>query len=792
MPFEYNFKIILTMKEKKYMHEPVFPGIGSKKFLKILKLTMLLLVLGLAIPAITLTAGIPAADDQQQIRVTGTISDVVTGAAMPGVNIQVKGTTVGAISDVDGKYTLDLTDRNAILTFSFIGYVTQDIPVEGKATINVALKEELTSLQEVVVVGYGTQKAATITGSISAVKAESLKASSTINFTNSFAGRLPGLVVVTRSGEPGNDNSTLRIRGLNTLGDNSPLIVIDGIANRSMQRLNPDDIESITVLKDASAAIYGAQAANGVILITTKRGVMGKSQVNLTFNQGWSMPTVIPKMTDAPTYATMLNEIDSYAGRAPRYTAEQIQKYGDGSDPWSYPNTDWFGTTFKRAALQQSANFSVNGGFESLKYFVSLGGNFQDAIYKNSATNYSQANFRSNIDGKISKNINMSLDISGRQENRNYPTRSASSIFQMLMRGYPTSVAYWPTGQNGPDIEYGNNPVVVTTNQTGYDKTKTYVFESRLKLDMTIPWIKGLTLTGNAAIDKTFTNGKLWETPWYLYNWDGVTYDENNQPVLVVGKKGFSTPQLTQEMGDSRRTTLNGLINYERSFNNKHDFKFLAGTEMIDGESMDFSAFRKYFVSTAIDQLFAGGDLEKTNTGSASISARLNYFGRVNYSYLQKYLAEFVWRYDGSYIFPAGKRFGFFPGISLGWRVSEEDFWKNNIALVNYFKIRGSWGQTGNDRIATYQYLASYGYNSSLSGIYTFNGSVENKILGELRIPNPDVTWEVANQSNIGFDAQLFKGRLTLSGDYFYNLRSNILSYRNASVPASYRINPAP
>jgi TonB-linked SusC/RagA family outer membrane protein len=436
------------MKEKKYLHEPVFPGIGSKKFLKIMKLTMLLLVLGLAIPGITFAAGIPAADDQQQIRVTGTISDVVTGAAMPGVNIQVKGTTVGAISDVDGKYTLDLTDGNAILTFSFIGYVTQDIPVEGRATINVALKEELTSLQEVVVVGYGTQKAATITGSISAVKAESLKASSTINFTNSFAGRLPGLVVVTRSGEPGNDNSTLRIRGLNTLGDNSPLIVIDGIANRSMQRLNPDDIESITVLKDASAAIYGAQAANGVILITTKRGVMGKSQVNLTFNQGWSMPTVIPKMTDAPTYATMLNEIDSYAGRAPRYTAEQIQKYGDGSDPWSYPNTDWFGTTFKRAALQQSANFSVNGGFESLKYFVSLGGNFQDAIYKNSATNYSQANFRSNIDGKISKNINMSLDISGRQENRNYPTRSASSIFQMLMRGYPTSVAYWPSGQN--------------------------------------------------------------------------------------------------------------------------------------------------------------------------------------------------------------------------------------------------------------------------------------------------------------------------------------------------------
>jgi TonB-linked SusC/RagA family outer membrane protein len=773
------------MKQKNYLCGPVCMSTGLKNLLRIMKPAILFLLLALVLPANILATEISTDTEQQQLRVSGTITDAASGEVMPGVNIQAKGTVLGAISDSDGKYTLDLTDRNSTLVFSFIGYVSQEIPVGGKMTVDVALVQETTSLQEVVVVGYGTQKAATITGSISAVKAENLKASSTINFTNTFAGRLPGLVVVTRSGEPGNDNSTLRIRGMNTLGDNSPLIVVDGIANRSMQRLNPDDIESVTVLKDASAAIYGAQAANGVILITTKRGSMGKSQVNLTFNQGWSMPTVIPKMADASTYATLLNEIDVYAGKSPRYTEEQIGKYADGSDPWSYPNTDWFGSTFKRAALQQSANFSVTGGFESLKYFVSIGGNFQDAIYKNSATNYSQANFRSNIDGKISKNINLSFDISGRQENRNYPTRSASNIFAMLMRGYPTSVAYWPNGLNGPDIEYGNNPVVVTTNQTGYDKTKTYVFESRLKLDITIPWVKGLTLTGNAAIDKTIENRKLWETPWYLYNWDGVTYDENNEPVLSVGKKGFSTPQLTHGLQDGRRTTLNGLINYERTFGDRHDFKILVGSEMIDGEEMEFSAFRKYFVSTAIDQLFAGGDLEKTNTGEASISARLNYFGRVNYNYMQKYLVEFVWRYDGSYIFPEGKRFGFFPGVSLGWRVSEEGFWKNNIAVVNYFKLRGSWGQTGNDRIATYQYLASYGYNSTLSGIYTFNNSVENKILSELRIPNPDVTWEVANQSNIGFDAQLFNGRLTLSGDYFYNLRTNILTYRNASVPAT-------
>jgi TonB-linked SusC/RagA family outer membrane protein len=496
---------------------------------------------------------------QQPSKVSGKITDS-SRASLPGVTVVVKGTTNGTITDANGNYSLSNIPENATLQFSFVGMKGQEVAVGSKTTINVTLAEEAIGIEEVVAVGYGTQKKATITGSISTVKAESLKASSSTNFTNSFAGRLPGLVVVTRSGEPGNDNSTFRIRGSNTLGDNSPLIVIDGIANRSMQRLNPDDIESVTVLKDASAAIYGAQAANGVILITTKRGELGKSKTNVTFNQGWSMPTVLPKMADAATYATMLNEIDVYAGRSARYTTAQIQKFADGSDPWAYPNTDWIGTTFKPSAMQQTANFSVTGGFESLKYFVSLGGNYQDAIYKNSATNYSQFNFRSNIDGKISKNINLSLDIAGRQENRNYPTRSASSIFSTLMRSYPTQQAFWPTGENGPDLENGSNPVVITTNQTGYDKDIRYIFESNLKLNITIPWVKGLSVSANGSIDKNIQNRKVWETPWYLYSWNGTSYDSNGIPVLAVGKKGLPDPQLSQSMSDGSRSTYNGLI----------------------------------------------------------------------------------------------------------------------------------------------------------------------------------------------------------------------------------------
>jgi TonB-dependent starch-binding outer membrane protein SusC len=724
--------------------------------------------------AFLLLTGLNAFAQQSQVR--GKISDSQTGEPMVGVNVIVQGTSTGTISESDGTYTIS-AGRNSNLVFSFIGYVTQVLPVGGMTTINVNLVSEVLGLNEVVVIGYGTVKKATVTGAISTVEGTALQRTPAVNVSNTFAGRLPGLMVVTRSGEPGNDASMMRIRGSNTLGDNSPLIVIDGIANRDMNRINPADIESITVLKDASAAIYGAQAANGVILITTKRGVEGKPQITVNVNQGWSQPTVLPEMADAATYAQMINEINSYDGNPPKFSAEQIQKYSDGSDPLHYPNTDWYAATMKNAAVQNYANFELRGGTQAMKYFVSLGTNFQDGIYKNSATNYKQANFRTNIDGRITENIKIGVDIAGRQETRNYPTRSAGDVFSMLMRGYPIQHAYWPNGLPGPDIANGNNPVVITTDQTGYDLTKDYIMESVLKLDVTIPWVKGLSFAANASFDKNVRNNKLWETPWYLYTWDGATMD-GNQPALQKAKRGLPSPQLTQYFRDGSRTTLNALITYNTKIAVDHDVKVLIGSERITGESMNFQAFRKYFVSNAVDQLFAGSELEKNNNGSASLNARLNYFGRMNYAFKDKYILEFVFRYDGSYIFPSDKRFGFFPGISGGWRISEENFWKNNINFLNYFKLRGSWGQTGNDRIETYQYLSSYGF-ATTSYVFT----KEEKMLNELRIPNPNVTWEVANQTDIGFDGAMLDSKLTFQADYFSNLRTNILWRRNASVP---------
>jgi TonB-linked SusC/RagA family outer membrane protein len=765
------------------------PNVNFQKLLLTMKIVTMLLVCGLALPAYSLAAEKPSGNTtpgtdavQQLIKVSGTITDASSNQSMIGVNVTVKGTTIGGISDVNGKFSVNVPNANATLVFSFIGYLTQEIPLAGQTTLNVALVAEVSQLSEVVVVGYGTQKKVTATGSVTTAKGEEILKSPSTNMSNNLAGRMPGLTAVSRSGEPGSDDAILRIRGTNTLGDNSPLIVVDGVANRGLNRLNPNDIESITVLKDASAAIYGSQAANGVILVTTKRGAIGKPKITIGINAGVNQPTKIPQMANAAQYATMLNEIAYYAtpskGRNQAFSADDIQKFTDGSDPWGHPNTDWFKAVFKPWAGQNQQSASISGGTDNMKYFLSLGARYENGIYRNSATNYKQYDFRTNIDGKVTKNISIAFDVSGRQEVRDYPTRSAGSIFRMLMRGKPNMPAYWPDGTPGPDIEYGDNPYVTTTSATGYDLSKWYVLESNLRTTINIPWISGLTVTANASFDKAFLFHKKFETPWYLYTWDG-----NPEHVTIKGKRGLDAPQLSEDMSDGQKLNINGYATYEKTIAGQHNIKVMVGTERRSGKTDIFNAFRKNYISSAVDQLFAGAsDQYMSNGGSASQNAYLSYFGRVNYDLSRKYMLEFVWRYDGSYMFPQDKRFGFFPGVSAGWRISEEDFWKNSLSFFNDFKIRGSWGQTGNDRIAEYQYLATYGYLDGKS--YVFNG-VDNKLLNETKIPNPNVTWEVANQANIGFDAFLLNNKISISADYFNNIRSHILIAQNASVPGS-------
>jgi TonB-linked SusC/RagA family outer membrane protein len=721
---------------------------------------------------------------------------------MPGVNILQKGTTNGAITDGLGKFKITVPSNDAILVFSFVGMQTVEMAVAGKSTIDIVMNPETSELSEIVVVGYGMTKKASLTGAVDAVKGEELTQSPSTNFSNTLAGRIPGLVSVTQSGEPGQDNAILLIRGNNTLGDNSPLIVIDGIPNRSLNQLDPADIESFTILKDASAAIYGTQAANGVILITTKRGAIGKPTVTVNLNGGWNQPTRIPKMADAATYATMLNEIayykDQSKGMNQVYSADDITKFGNGSDPWGHPNTDWFKAVFKTWTQQDYENVSISGGTENMKYFLSMGRKYEDAYYKNSGTNYNQYNFRSNIDGKVSKDISISFDVAGRQVDENYPTVAVGDIFRMLMRGKPNMPAYWPNGDPGPDIEYGFNPVVVSTDATGYNDTKYYTVETNLRLNVNIPWVKGLSIQANGSYDKVISNQKEFQTPWYLYTWDNATYDPvTNLPLLVKGQRGFTNPQLTENDNDAYKLTGNIYATYEKTIAGNNNFKFMVGTESQKGLTNWFSAFRKNYVSSIVDQMFAGmPDQYMSNDGAASQNAHLSYFGRLNYDYKQKYLLEFLVRYDGSYMFGPGSNFGTFPGVSAAWRISDENFWKDNIKFFDDFKIRASWGQTGNDKIyinnaiQEYQYLAQYGFITGKS--YVFGQSNNNQVLQELAVPNPSVTWEIANQSNIGINATFLNSKISVEADYFYNIRSHIMVYPNASLPATEGYTPPP
>lgn len=738
----------------------------------------------LLMAGIMASAGSAAAQEMGQIRGTVTTED---GRTLSGAVVSVEGTAAGAVTDASGRYSLSgvpLGEQTVIARM--IGYgersVTVVVTTGQVAAVDFQLAFQALEMEGIVAVGYGTQTRATLTGAISSVSGQELEAVPTANLSNTIAGNLPGVVAVNPSGEPGRDGSTLRIRGSHTLNDNSPLVVIDGIPDRAggLERLRAEDIESLTVLKDASAAIYGSRAANGVILITTKRGRQGEPQISVSANQGLTQPTRIPRMADAATYMSMLNEIDAYQGRPPRFTQAQIAAHADpNSDPWLYPDTDWFRETLKPFSNLTRGMASLRGGSERISYYLSLGGSTEDGFYRNSGTRYNQYDFRSNLDGRISDAVRVRFDMAGRLEDRQYPTRESGAIFRSIMRGKPHLHAYWPNGLPGPDIEYGDNPVVISTPETGYSRDERYYVQTNLGLDLRVPGVDGLTFRGTAAFDHLFRYQKGWRTPWTLYLWDGQSRDGNGEPLLQPGTRGYSSPELNQADERARDLLFNLVADYRRRLGEQHSIGMMAGAERQMGDRSSLSAFRRYYPTDQIDQIFAGGEADRDNGGTAGLSRRQNYFGRINYDFAERYLLELVGRYDGSYIFAPDNRYGFFPSVSAGWRISEEGFFRGARAVVDDLKLRASWGQTGNDRIAEWQYLATFGFGAG----YVFGIDQEVQSLYQTRIPNPNVTWEVAEQFDVGLDAVLLGNRLALTFDYFRNQRNDILWRRNASVP---------
>ncbi len=732
--------------------------------------------------ALFLLASLEALPSFAQHQVSGEVTDADDGTSLPGVNIIVKGTQIGTATRANGSFSITAASPTDTLLLSFVGYEPLEVPIDNQTDIDIQLERSVTSLEEVVVsVPYGQQTVATTTGSISQISGDALDAMPTTNLTHALQGTVPGLIGVTSTGSPGRDDSNLLIRGVSTLGDNSPLIVIDGVPGRQggLARLNPADIESVTVLKDASAAIYGSRAANGVILVRTKRGVPGETRVYVNVERGFASPSVIPEMADAPTYMQMLNEIDVSRGNPERFSQEQIDAHrGDLSNSWTTFNTDWYDEALKNSAQELMAFASVSGGSETFRYRASVEGITEEGILVNTGVGYNQLGFRSNIDGDITDEFSLAFNVHGRLEERERPAWTRNSdraAWELLQRGKPNEPAFWPNGLPGPAQENGVNPVV--SSETGFDNRKTYYFQSNLSLGLDIAAVEGWSLEGTVAYDRTFEDYKRWQQPWTLYN---CGTDCSGPEDLIATSEGVPEPRLWQEDLTEEDILLRATTLYETTLGNDHNGSLLLGTEYQSSESNSLALFRRFFLSDQITELFAGGTDQQNLSGNSSHAARLNFFGRLNYNYQQKYLLELVARYDGSYIFPEDDRFGFFPSVSAGWRIAQEPWFDGATGgFFDRLKLRAAYGQTGNDLIEPYQFLATFGFSGNP---FTFGDGLGPRI-APTRVPNENITWEVATQFDVGLQGGILNERLSFELTYFNHFRDDILWFRNEAVP---------
>jgi TonB-linked SusC/RagA family outer membrane protein len=734
----------------------------------------------------------------QDVKISGKVTDE-KGETLPGVSVTLKGTSTGVVTDINGKFSLNVPDASSgTLVFTYIGYVTQEVTLKGQATINVQLPADSKSLNEVVVVGYGTQKKATLTGSISVVKGGDLAKSPQPNVSSSFAGRVPGLIASNGSGEPGYDGSNISIRGLATTGNNSVLVVVDGIPGQigGLERLDPNDIESVSVLKDASAAVYGNRAANGVILITTKHGKIGKAAISYNFNEGFSSPTRLPKLADAPTYAQIINDINYYdnpaGGRNQVYSNDQIEKFRNGSDPLNYPNTNWEKITLKRYALQNQQNVTVAGGSEDVKYYTSVGITSQDGLYKNGATKYNQYNFRSNIDAIVAKGFKVGLSLQGREEDRKFPTTSAANNFRGIYRGYPTTAAFYPNGL--PTSGFDNtNPALTPTSIGGTNTNPTQTFNGILRASYDIPGVQGLSLDGFFSADKTGVFSKTFNTPYTVYTYNSAT--NIYTPSTQGGSNG--RPYLNESQLNQSLITSNIKLNFVRQLG-KNNINAFVAYEQSQNTYNYFWAQRNNFPTATTPELSQGGSApgDATNGGSSSDNnGNYNYnrrsvISRLAYNYDEKYLLEAQFRADGSSLFAPGHQWGYFPSISAGYRISKESWFHDKVKFIDDLKIRASYGILGDDNIAPYQYIDNYAFNNSVV-LDNGSGASPQPGIDQTKLANPNITWEKAKKTDIGINAVFLKN-FTLEAIYFRQVRSDILAYRNGSLPGTSGIvNPS-
>ena len=714
-------------------------------------------------PGITKTATINASD------ITGVVVDAA-GVPLIGVNVLEKGTTNGTITDFDGKFSLNVSSPNAKLVISYIGYVSQEVSVPKNGELKVVLKEDTETLEEVVVVGYGTQKKANLSGSVSSVDSEQLQNRPIQNVSSGLQGLMPGVTITGTNGAPGMDSGSIRVRGTGTLNSASPYILIDGVESETMSDLDPNDIASISVLKDAaSAAIYGSKAANGVILITTKRGSTGKPKISYSGYISFQNTTETIDRLSSYEYASMYNDALKSEDKAPRFTPEEIQKFKDGTDP-KYPNTNWYDLAYK-TGIQHRHNINISGGNEHASYMGSLGYLNQTGVLPNAGRE--QFNARTNLDMKITKRLSAKLNlayIKNKYDDASsaYSGGSSDQIIRQLNLISPWIVNRYEDGTYGTISD--GNPIAWL--DSGMKVTRdNYNFTGLASLDYKILDELTLTLTGSYVND--LQNYKYFQ-PFIQYN----------------PNKASDPSSLDERYYRWDRTNYDVLLNYDKTFG-KHNLKGLAGwhTEKYNYKYM--KAYRKNFPNDNLTDMNAGDAATQTNEGYSRELAMISWFARVNYDFAGKYLLEANIRADASSRFAKGNRWGYFPSFSGAWRISEENFMKGAQNWLSNLKIRGSWGMLGNQdalnsadasgafypAINTYEIGATYPFGGALnSGYYQ----------GSFRLNT--ITWEKAKTWGVGIDFGLFNNKVTGSIDYYNRKTEGIMM--DVAVPNEFALSP--
>lgn len=724
---------------------------------------------------------------QNKLRITGKVkSDKNT--PLVGVSVNIQGGEVGVTTNQEGIFSIAVPNSTSILVLSYVGYATQKIEVGTKTYFPVTLVAVSSELGEVVVVGYGTQKKTSLTSSIATIKGQDMAAQPVASLSNSLGGRAAGIIFTQGSGEPGYDGSQILIRGIGTTGNTQPLVIVDGVP-RNFTQLDPNTIASVTILKDAAAvAPYGLGGANGVILITTKKGKLGAPTLSYTGYVGWQNPTVQTKFVNAYQYATLFNAADDNQGAPHAYSDYALQKYKDHSKPDLYPDHNVLKELENRNTLLTSHNLDLSGGSEKIRYFASLGYLSQQGLW--GPTNYKRYNLTSNVEADATKTTKVNVSINGRVEDRHFPGVPAERIFYQAFRTPPNAPL---TFSNGLPGSYIGRSAAGNISESGYTQTTGYTLLNQISIEQQLPFIKGLSVKALASYDYNpfnannptdptqpiITFSRTWLTPINFYAYDSAT---NTYP--KVGNDGPAKPQYSEQYLQSQAFTYQGYINYHNSFG-KSDITGLVVLESRDTKTSVFGAGRvNYNIDVPELNNGSANSTDISNSGYSLETKQKSAVYRVAYSYDGKYLLEASGRYDGNYYFAPGHRFGFFPAFSAGWRLSEEKFIKDNVKWITNLKIRGSIGQSGALAGSAFQYLSSY----SVFGNASVLGYTATQGLTESSQANPNITWERAKKKDIGLDADLWDGLLTAELDYFYEKRSDMLFAPTVTVPVEYGV----